>query len=133
MYKEIKMRAVAKSYMRKGFLIHEEMRKYLPIMRRPLVLYDFATAPFWISLDVRKILFSFLSVKREYIERGPRFLTNTQPTGSRPYVLLVVPLFVWKVRQVAGDVTALQGKYQLCIPFLGTALPQSQFPHSCVY
>jgi hypothetical protein len=30
------MGAVAKSYMRKGFLIYEEMRKYLLIMRRPL-------------------------------------------------------------------------------------------------
>jgi hypothetical protein len=28
-YKEIQMGAVAKSYMRKGFLIYEEMRKYL--------------------------------------------------------------------------------------------------------
>jgi hypothetical protein len=31
-------------------------------MRRPLVICDFATAPFWISLFERKILFSFLSV-----------------------------------------------------------------------
>ncbi len=31
-------------------------------MRRPLVLYDFATAPFWISLCMRKNFFSFLSV-----------------------------------------------------------------------
>jgi hypothetical protein len=45
-YKEIQSGAVAKSYMRKGFLIYEEMRKYFPIMRRPLVIYDFATAPF---------------------------------------------------------------------------------------
>jgi hypothetical protein len=30
-YKEIQMGAVAKSYMRKGFLIYEEMRKYLDI------------------------------------------------------------------------------------------------------
>jgi hypothetical protein len=38
------MRSVSKSYMRKGFLIYEEMRKYLSIyMRRPVVLYDFAT------------------------------------------------------------------------------------------
>ncbi len=29
--KEIQNRAVAKSYMRKGFLIYEEMRKYLTI------------------------------------------------------------------------------------------------------
>jgi hypothetical protein len=47
-YKEIQNDAVAKSYMRKGFLIYEEMRKYLTTysMRRPSVIYDFATAPF---------------------------------------------------------------------------------------
>jgi hypothetical protein len=32
LYKEIQSGTVAKSYMRKGFLIYEEMRKY---MRRP--------------------------------------------------------------------------------------------------
>jgi hypothetical protein len=32
-------------------------------MRRPLVIYDFATAPYWIFLHLRKILFSFLSVR----------------------------------------------------------------------
>ena len=30
-YREIQGGAVAKSYMRKGFLIYEEMRKYFPI------------------------------------------------------------------------------------------------------
>ncbi len=30
-YKEIQIGEVAKSYMRKGFLIYEEMRKYLAI------------------------------------------------------------------------------------------------------
>ncbi len=30
-YKEIQSGAVAKSYMRKGFLIYEEMRNYFPI------------------------------------------------------------------------------------------------------
>jgi hypothetical protein len=30
-YKEIQSGAVAKSYMREGFLIYEEMRKYFPI------------------------------------------------------------------------------------------------------
>ncbi len=40
------MGSVAKSFMRKGFLIYEEMRKYLVIqyMRMPFVIYDFATA-----------------------------------------------------------------------------------------
>jgi hypothetical protein len=34
-------------------------------MRRPLVIYDFATAPLWLSLYMRKIWFSFLSVQKE--------------------------------------------------------------------
>jgi hypothetical protein len=33
-YKEIQSRAVAKSYMRKGFLTYEEMRKYFPIYEK---------------------------------------------------------------------------------------------------
>ncbi len=37
-----------------------------PYMRRPLVMYYFGTAPLWISLYMRKIWFSFLSV---YIPR----------------------------------------------------------------
>jgi hypothetical protein len=44
-FKEIQSGAVAKSYMRKGFLILY-MRKcgiISPYMRRPLVIYDFAT------------------------------------------------------------------------------------------
>ncbi len=46
-YREIQNGADAKLYMRKGFLIYEEMRKY-PYMRRPSVIYlsYFATAPF---------------------------------------------------------------------------------------
>jgi hypothetical protein len=31
LYKEIQSGAVAKSYMRKGYLIYEEMRKYFPL------------------------------------------------------------------------------------------------------
>ncbi len=40
-YKEIKKGAVAKSYMSKGFLIYEEMRKSYSYLRSPLVIYDF--------------------------------------------------------------------------------------------
>ncbi len=45
-YKEIQNGAVGKSYMRKGFLLYEEMRKIFCHMRRPLVINDFVTAPF---------------------------------------------------------------------------------------
>jgi hypothetical protein len=48
--KEIQMGAVAKSY-NANIYSHR---------RRPLFIYDFATAPYWISLFMRKIWFSFL-------------------------------------------------------------------------
>ncbi len=55
----------------KIFLIYKEiqtssyMGKYLPSssnIRKPFFIYDFATAPLWFSLYMRKIKFSFLSV-----------------------------------------------------------------------
>jgi hypothetical protein len=46
-YKEIKMGSVAKSYMRKGFLIYEEMRKYLTKYEEANShISDLATNPF---------------------------------------------------------------------------------------
>jgi hypothetical protein len=54
------MGAVAKSYMRTGFLKYEEMGKYLVIYEE--VIYNFAAASFWISLYMKKILFRYLSV-----------------------------------------------------------------------
>jgi hypothetical protein len=50
---EIQSGAVAKSYRRQGFLIYEEWANISPYMRRPLIIYDFATAPFYISLYMR--------------------------------------------------------------------------------
>ncbi len=44
-YREIQIGAVAKSYIRKGFLIYAEIHKYFT-MRRLLVIYDFAIDPF---------------------------------------------------------------------------------------
>jgi hypothetical protein len=41
------------------------MGKYFRIssyIRKPFLIYDFASAPLWISLYMRKILFYFLSV-----------------------------------------------------------------------
>jgi hypothetical protein len=63
-YKEIQGVAVAKSFMTNGLLI-QYMGKYLRIssyIRKPFPIYDFATAPLWISLYMRKIWFTFLSV-----------------------------------------------------------------------
>ncbi len=44
------MGSVAKSYMSKGLLIYEEMRKYLIIYEETVSHIDFATAPVWIVL-----------------------------------------------------------------------------------
>jgi hypothetical protein len=46
--------------MTKGLLIYEEIvAHFLIYYRKPFLIYDFATAPLWISLHMRKILFSF--------------------------------------------------------------------------
>jgi hypothetical protein len=48
---------------------------YMSLMRRPLVIYDFATATFWIALYIRQILFSFfISVGLQGCCAGPPFL-----------------------------------------------------------
>ncbi len=56
------MGSVAKSFMRKGFLIHvhEEMRKYLTIYEEAVSHIWLCNRSFWISLYMRKIRFSFL-------------------------------------------------------------------------
>ncbi len=63
MYKEIQMGSVAKSYRRKGFLIYEEMRKYL-------TWYEEAVSHIWLSnqsllnflLYEENLIFFFISV-----------------------------------------------------------------------
>jgi hypothetical protein len=46
-YQEIQNEAVAKLYMRKGYLIYEKMRKYFAIYEEAVShIYDFAIAPF---------------------------------------------------------------------------------------
>jgi hypothetical protein len=71
------MGAVAKSYMRKGFLICEEIRKYLVIHEEAVRHIWFVTAPFWISLYLRKILFSFYQCSK-----GRKIFSCTAPTGQ---------------------------------------------------
>ncbi len=62
-YKEIHNGAVAKSYT--WLTASSYLVKYLCIssyIRKPFLLYDFAIAPLWILLCIKKILFSSLSV-----------------------------------------------------------------------
>ncbi len=56
------MGAVAKSYMRKGFLIYEEMRKCLFIYEEAVSHTGLSNHSLWIFLYMRTIVFSFLSV-----------------------------------------------------------------------
>ncbi len=67
-YKEIQMGAVEKSYMKKSFLIYEEMRKYL-------VIYEEAVSHIWLwnrSLLYFLILYSYIYEEIFFIisERG---------------------------------------------------------------
>ncbi len=65
MYKEIQSVSVAKSYMRKGFLIYEEMRIYFPIYEEAVSHISFYQCD--ISAWNGKIANLFLQCKR-YIE-----------------------------------------------------------------
>ncbi len=67
-YKEIQSRAVANSYMRKGLLIYEEIRKYFPIP-----VYEEVVSHIWLCncstlnfLIYEENLISFLSVYRHH-------------------------------------------------------------------
>ncbi len=54
------------------------MEKYLRIssyVRKPFLIYDFATAPLWISLYMRKIRFSFLSVHLQILENSEKWVS----------------------------------------------------------
>jgi hypothetical protein len=64
-YKEIQSGSVQKSY----FPIYEEAA---------FVIYDFATAPFWISFYMRKIWFSFLNLIVQKFGRLQAILLNVE-------------------------------------------------------
>ncbi len=73
-YKAIQMESVAKSYIRKGFIIYEEMLKYLTIyeeMLKYLTIYEeavsHATDPFWFPYIWENFIF-FISV--QVVEMG---------------------------------------------------------------
>jgi hypothetical protein len=53
----------------------------------------------------------------QHVNKGPMLLNDTVPFSSRLQSSLQL---------------TLQRKSHLCVPFLGIARPQSQFPHSCV-
>jgi hypothetical protein len=62
-YREIQSGAVAKSYIRKDFLIYEEMRKYFPIYDEAVShIYDFATAFLNFLIYEENLIFFFISV-----------------------------------------------------------------------
>jgi hypothetical protein len=44
-YKEIQSGAVANSYMTNGLFIYGEIFLHFPYIRKPFLIYDFATAP----------------------------------------------------------------------------------------
>jgi hypothetical protein len=58
-YKEILNGAVANLYMTNALPRYGEYLRISSYIRKPFLIYDFATAPLWISLYMRKIGFSF--------------------------------------------------------------------------
>jgi hypothetical protein len=61
-YKEIHGSGCKVIQYMKGFRVYEEMRKYLVIYEEAVVIYNFATAPFWISLYIYEENFVFVAL-----------------------------------------------------------------------
>ncbi len=66
------------------------MNKYLrissyPYIRKPFLIYNFATAPLWISSYIKKILFSFLSVHNGPFTEGADE-GDIDPLSNNPYI-----------------------------------------------
>ncbi len=57
-------------------------------------------------------------------------LLSTRPNQSAPHS--VKDYMIYKNYNILQYSHILQRKSHVCIPFLGIARPQSQFPHSCV-
>jgi hypothetical protein len=84
LYKEVQNGAVVKSYMRMGFLMRK-CANIQPYIRRPLVIYDFATAPFLNFLIDQEIFFLFYQCMHEGIStvsRGTPFIQKG--SGQKP-------------------------------------------------
>ncbi len=91
------MGAVAKSYMREGFLIYEEMRKYLLIYEEAVSHIDFATAPFWIFLCMgKKLCFLFY----QYRQSNPSRAVQTVSIRCRVAKLVMRWLAIWQSMRV---------------------------------
>jgi hypothetical protein len=82
-----------------------------PYIRRPLAIYDFATAPFSISSYMRKKLFSFLSVYLLFMFYG--FLPLFLPSASSPLFLSI------------SHAPPASYSFPFCIPFFS-------FPHHII-
>ncbi len=65
-YKEIQSGAVAKSYMRKGFLIYEKMREYFPMYEEAIshIWLCNCSIPNFLILYMRKIWFYFFQFSK---------------------------------------------------------------------
>ncbi len=81
-----------------------------PYMRRPLVIYDFATAPLWISLYMRKIWFSFLSVRTLRVHgRRPFAFPNATIVFRSPGCGLLISPNAGKFWSLEPGKVSLQG------------------------
>ncbi len=88
--------------MRKGFLIYEKMRKYFPYMRRPLVIYGFATCMLYSNFHIYEdnFLFFFISVH----SRPANFhSTRLKMLMTNPSHQLGILWSQWKIRQIKSN------------------------------
>ncbi len=116
------------------------MRKWVNIslyMRRPLVIYDFATPPLWISLYMKKIWFSFLSVWRwpwSSLSTKPIF-KKLSTAVKRNRLIKFTDYILFSTVIFPCSSTLVFSAYFFIFPLLTDASPQRLWrkaAHSCI-
>ncbi len=115
-YREIQSGAVAKSYMRKGILIYEEMRKYFPI-------YEEAASHIWLCncSTLNFPIFFFISVLTRIcvnfthiLQKRTEFCLNSSSNGQWNTLYLMwwieVKSTYWTLQKKVSDIPAGDGK-----------------------
>ncbi len=113
----------------KGHRIYEEMRKISQYMRRTLVIYDFATALFWISLYEENLIFFFISAP----SAGTTTPRSERLRGISLYLFLQPTKSLAPTRGLQGDVVYLSWPIAPLVYERGGGCGVSASENSCAH
>ncbi len=140
-YKEIQNGADAKSCMTNGLLIYWEYLRISSYIRKPFLIYDFATAPLWISLYVYEENFINFIFFVSYRRLSPQFQFSLSAVILGIYVgvckilccCLQCVYFLDNWPLLFSDYRWSQGSSHLSLPASLTASSPHPSPSQCCH